>query len=361
MTRLIKYAPVSVQNYKIRLSKNYIEKNIYEDISNYKRKIKKKISSEDFIIPNFDEYMNIVNLNYNVKQLKEICKKNGLKIAGNKTQLKFRTFNYLKYSCYSIKIQKIFRGSLVRLLNKLKGPAFKNRKCVNETDFLIFEEIKKINPEQFFSYKDKDNFIYGFNICSLYNLLFVENKGNKVKNPYNRNLIEDYVYNNIKNIIKISKILNLKTNIVVKNDINLLSFKKKIELKCTDVFQLFDELGNTCQSNWFYDLSRPRLLKFINELIDIWQYRLNLPNDLKKQICYPGGNPFEGLNLQMIFSKHIDKIRNGLLNVIKNFVTKGRNRQDKALGAYYVLGALTLVSHNAATSLPWLYETFRYD
>ena len=50
-----------------------------------------------------------------------------------------------------------------------------------------------------------------------------------------------------------------------------------------------------------------------------------------------------------------------ILNVIKNFVTKGRNRQDKALGAYYVLGSLTLVSHNAAISLPWLYETFRYN
>ena len=47
-------------------------------------------------------------------------------------------------------------------------------------------------------------------------------------------------------------------------------------------------------------------------------------------------------------------------NIINKFVTKGCDKQHKCLGAYYILGALTLVSYNAAQSLPWLYETFQY-
>ena len=62
----------------------------------------------------------------------------------------------MKYSYYSIIIKKLFKGYLVRKLNKLKGPALMNRKCTNETDFLMFENIKEIPYEQFYSYKDLD-------------------------------------------------------------------------------------------------------------------------------------------------------------------------------------------------------------
>jgi hypothetical protein len=41
-------------------------------------------------------------------------------------------------------------------------------------------------------------------------------------------------------------------------------------------------------------------------------------------------------------------------------VNSGIDRDNKCLGAYYVLGALTLVSEDAATSLPWLYQAVCY-
>ena len=347
-------------NYKIRDIKIFLEKNIYEDISKYKRRIKNKIKQEDFEIPKFMEYRKIVDLNYNVKQLKEICKHYKLTKSGSKPQLKFRVFNYLKYSYYTLKIQKVFRNKLIKKINKLKGPALLNRNCTNETDFLMFEDVKDISYEQFFSYKDIDGFIYGFNICSLFNLLFVEkNKGASI-NPYNRNQLSIKTINDIKKIIILSKMLNLNTEINVENDLDLLSFKKKVELKCIDIFQKFDELGNYTQYTWFYELDKRKILKFINELRDVWGYRLNLTQDIKKQVCPPLGKPFQMLNIPNLFSQDIDKIKNGILNIINNFVTLGRTRNDKGLGAYYVLGSLTLVSQNAAMALPWLYETFIY-
>jgi len=43
--------------------------------------------------------------------------------------------------------------------------------------------------------------------------------------------------------------------------------------------------------------------------------------------------------------------------VIAKLVTSGIDRDSRALGAYYILGALTIVNHEAAMALPWLYQS----
>ena len=98
----------------------------------------------------------------------------------------------------------------------------------------------------------------------------------------------------------------------IENDLDLLSFKKKIELKCIDIFQKFDELGHYTQYSWFYELDKRKLLKFINELRDVWEYRLNLTTEIKKAVCPPLGRPFQMLNIHSLFNKDIEKIKNSL-------------------------------------------------
>ena len=51
-------------------------------------------------------------------------------------------------------------------------------------------------------------------------------------------------------------------------------------------------------------------------------------------------------------------MRKRVLDIIEIFITKGIDNDARALGTYYILGALTTVNHDAATSLPWLYESF---
>ena len=53
-------------------------------------------------------------------------------------------------------------------------------------------------------------------------------------------------------------------------------------------------------------------------------------------------------------------IKKSVLDVLEKFVNNGVDRDSKTLGAYYVLGALTLVNDSAATSLPWLFQSFSY-
>ena len=44
--------------------------------------------------------------------------------------------------------------------------------------------------------------------------------------------------------------------------------------------------------------------------------------------------------------------------LIENLTTKGVDTDSQSLGAFYVLGTLTLVNSEARNSLPWLYQSF---
>jgi hypothetical protein len=56
----------------------------------------------------------------------------------------------------------------------------------------------------------------------------------------------------------------------------------------------------------------------------------------------------------------IDDVRKYVLSILEKFINSGIDQDSKALGAYYVLGALTLVNEDAALSLGWLHDSFSY-
>jgi hypothetical protein len=105
-------------------------------------------------------------------------------------------------------------------------------------------------------------------------------------------------------------------------------------------------------------LDRVLLVKFIRELIDIWNFRAQLSNEVKRNICPPLGEPFRNLSISYIFTESdMDNVRKIVLDVLEKIINTGINNDMKTLGAYYVLGALTLVNNSAANALPWLYQS----
>ena len=53
----------------------------------------------------------------------------------------------------------------------------------------------------------------------------------------------------------------------------------------------------------------------------------------------------------------LETLKRNALTIIEHLVRRGVNENSRALGANYVLCALTLVSSGAANSLPWLYQS----
>ena len=213
---------------------------------------------------------------------------------------------------------------------------------------------------QFFSYKDVDGFIYGFDITSLYNLIQKTEYGS-IKNPYNRNKIPSDVNICILNIIRLSKVLKFPLTLKIQDVAEIITQQKSLEMKIIELFQNINALGNYGDSVWFTSLNRTQIIRFIKELHDIWDYRAQLTLQTKILICPPTGELFRNFNYYTANNTpDVAVIQQLILPVLEKLVNTGMDTDSKSLGAFYVLGALTIVNPAAALSIPWLYQSFNY-
>jgi hypothetical protein len=220
------------------------------------------------------------------------------------------------------------------------------------------EDITDIPYNQFISYIDEEKNTWGFNILSLYNLFLKSEKG--VLNPYTRNKISVNILTNINNVIKLSKCLKIYCDTKLQDISNDFTNKKKIEMRTLELFQKIDDLGNYTNMKWFLDLNRQQIVRFIREMADIWFYRAQITDQIRRNICPPMGILFRNINLNYISNLSYLQVQKLALNIMEQLVNNGITRDFKVMGSYYVLSALTLVHNEAAESLPWLYQSVAY-
>jgi hypothetical protein len=312
-----------------------------------------KITKKNFKIPTTKEYASVIKFNYTIPMLKNICEKYNIPKSGNKQELIKNIYSFLYATNFIIKIQKKFRLHLKHKLVIVHGPAFNKKSlCINDTDFLTMESLDEIPDYNFYSFMDEDKIIYGFDLSSLLNAI---NKDSNFRNPYNRKALPiSKIKNDIYSIIKLNKIFNIKTENKNTNMNVQISVSKIIELKMLTLCQKMDELGNYTDVNWFTSLNRSNIIEFIKELHDIWSYRAQLTDQVKREIC-PNFDPCTTLNLYQLNTISIEELKLKMIKLIENLIYKGINRDSQYLGASFVLSALTLVNENAAQSMPWLY------
>jgi len=354
-----------------------VKNNILEYYFNLPIKSKKafiKLVSEDFSVPDYIEYNNLLTINYSVSQLKLIAKYHKLKTTGNKEYLKKRLYNYLYFSYAIIIIQKSVRYNLTKKYIKLHGPGFYNKAlCSNDIDFCTLDNLNNIPYNQFISFKDDNDHIYGFDILSLYNLFMKVTKNNKtrtsselnsasstllnVQNPFTNIFFSYNVLKQLLEYIRLSNLLKIHIDLNY-DDLAHLSINKQAEMKILTLFQRIDSLGNYTNIKWFLELDKYGLIRFIRELVDIWNYRANLSQETRREIVPPRGNPFydEHINVNNLPQYNFTQIRKYSIAIIDLMINKGINENSCLLGSYYVLCALTMVSSDAANTLPWLYE-----
>ena len=330
---------------------------IYKDYKSNKKK-------NEITICKYNDYHTLIEYDFKVKELKNIIKELKLPICRSKKKhgIKLFCINTMYLSMYIIKIQKCWKNYFIRLFNKTLGPAYKTPSISNNIDdFLTTENIENIDYYNFFSFKDVDHFVYSFNIVSFYKLI---SKKRSPINPYNRMVISENHLTLFKKRLKYNKILN-KMDIFVEYQPKTLTITERIE----NVFHKMDELGNYTNASWLKELSLDNVYKFIYELVEIWSYRAQLTQETKIIICPPYGNPFRELPRQ--FMSHGNRFNtpyynyNSLMSfavkIMEKLVYSANHDTDKALGAIYILSALTLVSENARDSLPWLYASVYYN
>lgn len=345
--------------------------NIMEHYLNLSIKNKKsyvKISDSDFVIPIFVFYNDILKYNYNVSQLRCIAKHYKLSTGGNKDYLKKRLFNFLYYSYNIIIVQKYVRYFLTKKYIKCHGPAFYNRSlCSNDVDFCTLDNLSTICYNQFISFKDNNSHIYGFDIKSLYNLFIKSDNAKKnnnsnsnfsnVLNPFTNVFFSHNILEQLLEYIRLTKLLKLELDLNY-DELIIVSLNKQLEMKILTLFQRIDSLGNYTNIKWFMELDKYGLIHFIRELADIWNYRANLTQETKRAIVPPSGNPFHSdhINIHNLPQYNFIQIKKYSIQIIDLMINKGINETSCVLGSYYVLCALTMVSSDAADSLPWLYE-----
>jgi hypothetical protein len=334
---------------------------------------------------------------YKLNELKHIAKVNKLRISGTKLVLIERIEQLFNKSINCLKIQKIYRGYIVKRSFALRGEGFKNRKiCVNENDFYTLEPLHEIPMEYFFTFKSNDDkFLYGCNIVSLLHL--IKNK-TSVKNPYNRENIKiDVIQNILKlyNLIKIiyeipehAPIMNTNAMMTIHNNINdnrviresihrphntvVLSNEivnersikittmrsKPINTRIQELFMDIDQLGNYTNYQWFSNLERREYIRLYRTLHDIWTYRGHLSREMKCKICILE-DPFHEINRERLHLHEapIEIIREVCLKIFENMVYCGIDDEYRKIGTLHALSALTMVSIHARNAMPWLYES----
>lgn len=302
---------------------------------------------------NYSNYYEYIDFNYTLNQLKILAKKVHINSSKNKDILKKNIFNFFLITKNAIIIQKNIRKYIVTCFIKLKGPGLLNRThCNNQFDFLTFDNLDTIMYTDFFSFKDDYNFVYGFHINSFYNYIIKSKNKNIIVNPYNNQVINNKIITDFFKLLSYSKLLNYNCLIEDSKTIN-----NNIDSKIFEIFLTIDSFGYNTSISWFSNLEKYNLILLIKELHDIWNYRANLSIKIKREISPPYGNPFISVDIYKLNNYNTYQIKNFIYNIFDNLVNKGINHSSKSLGCLYILIALTIVSTDAAESMPWLFQS----
>lgn len=324
--------------------------------------------------------------------LKAIARNYKLRITGTKTELIGRIEIYFKRNKCAAVIQAVFRGHLVRFSIRLRGCALKERtKCVNDSDFYTMDPLNEIEYNDFYSYVDKQSFIYGFSVSSL--IALFKRKGH-ITNPYNREKLDFKTMNEIFLLYKLNNILYpSEPPIVVKPIVNqvvqvaslpvpvvavpapdptvaqntsqqselrermTVIQSRSIEDRIRELFMEMDQLGNYTNPAWFSNLTDRGLVNLFRYIYDIWTYRGQLTRQTKNRISSLQ-DPFYGMaNLQTV---ELNELRKHCLHVMEHMVYTGIDVEFQRIGTLHVLSALTLVSLPAREAMYWLYEGLVY-
>lgn len=226
------------------------------------------------------------------------------------------------------KIQSLFRGNTSRR-------KFINKKCNNDEDFYTYDSLKELSPKYFYSYVDKSNLRWGFDIRALDKLFQMG-----YPNPYTTEMIPQSIVDDVKHKIGL---LRLEDGYEDLTDTIERDRKDTIKQKIVDLFSFIEQSGYTCHIEWFSSLSLRRLKELYKQLEDVWNYRSQLSNQMKLNICPPNADIFKTPMIEVMNYNVKEDLQELILHEVTKF-THANTDSDRKLGFMYFLIAFGMVS-----------------
>jgi hypothetical protein len=321
-----------------------------------------KSHKDEFLLK--DGYINIETFTNEIKdyRLTDLQKYCNTKIS--KSPSKFKKSDYFNKLCEYQKRHTYLSGNIdsvhklqasVRLwyikhTMDLRGTAFINRSiCKNDEDFYTYEPIQDIENKYFFSYKDNQDNYWGFDIRSL-NKLINMNYGN----PYTTETFTTVTKSKVNDLIMYLE----KHNVIVHIDNTVVADRKTmVKQKFVDIFSQMEYVGYSCDVSWILDLNNSKLKVLYRELEDIWNYRANLTETLKRSIV-----PTDGKLCSMgVHDYNRCNSRVELLEILATVLLKICNTPEPSnmnLGFMYFIISLSFVSRECFMIHNWVQSVF---
>ena len=251
-------------------------------------------------------------------------------------------------------IQKHFRLYLHRKLRRYQGESIDTLSlCINQEDVNSLDPLDKIPKQLVFTFKEKDNTHYGFDIRTIRTILKFDKE-----NPYTRIPLSEDVIARANSMLRLLEVIGVDTSDEPSEPIG---DEMEIKRRVVKVFHDMDQLDQYTDPDWFLNLSSRKLSEFYKEAEDVWNYRLNLSQEVKMAIVPPNGKVFEHSVKSVSAIKEKKEIQRICLDFMEKLIHSAENRADRVNGCIYILLGLVIVSRNAAIALPSYYSMVMGD
>ena len=298
-----------------------------------------KISTEIKLYTNEDFLNNPRMSKFSIEGLKNTLEYQN--ITFSKRTTKSQLFKLLNSYFYTINNSSEFLIEIIKIQRWIRSlNLLKRIWCNNEDDFYTGENKFEVSLSSIYIIRDISAIYYWFDIDTFGNLCKTSDA--EVKNPYSRNIIDDYYISKFKRMYKYE-------SFVIKEE--GMSDEQKFRNRMLTIFQKINKLDNYTDYNWFSQLDIINLKKMYAICEDIWNYRAQLSLDTKKKIVYNGMAFVIHPN---IIQNYVNKryIQDILLDNFDRLISQGQTIDDKKLGAMLILTALVEVSPDAAFAMP---------
>ena len=227
----------------------------------------------------------------------------------------------------------------------------------NDTELFSLDPIASIPSLYYISFVGSAGSLWSFDIRSLGQLLM---RGDLKENPYTREPLSDHVYERIRK--RLSWLRSRKYSVVYPQSPSTdLTSEQVWRQRVLDVFLTIEALGYHVSCDWFHDMTIDDHKEFYRTLFSLWYSRLGLTRQQRDSIV-PGSESVS----RKLFRFTPDAIGNYQhsvtwwekcnLAVIEAFITRSKDKENRRLGATYVLIGLVSVSGEAADTYPWLQQ-----